>query len=306
MFERICKIFSPSGEENEMKDFLVSELSDFADSFFEDNFGNLVFHKEGKGEKICFECGIDKPFLAFSATDGEKMRFATPPQIDVKKLVGKEMVFKNGKSFVLKSETLPEKSTVSKVYAETKKTSYVPKVFEPAVEKSFFAESENDFSSSSARYEAMIYVMCRLIKEIKNSPFDLYFAFTVQKCLGARGEAALLESRNFHKVISLVCLEEDKYAKAGDGALIFAKGGRIPLSVCIKDELLAAAKKSDTKHKIVLRDENLYFNLPFSCGIGALSGACGIVFDNKSINRDKILKCDIENITKMLKSYCKG
>ena len=37
--ENICSIASPCGEEEKIKEFLISELEECTDSYFEDNFG---------------------------------------------------------------------------------------------------------------------------------------------------------------------------------------------------------------------------------------------------------------------------
>lgn len=308
--KEIFEIFSPSGAERKMKDFLIFNLKDCTDSYFEDKFGNLIFNKNGGGKKICFECGLDEPFVAFSAEEGEMLRFAAPPQISVCDLVGATMVFENGEDFVLKSQKVPSESKISNVYADKadflkdNKNKDLPKLFDLAVKKPVFAETCDAFYSAAARYKAPIYALCNAIKEIKNSEYDLYFAFTAQKCLGARGLFAMLEANEFESVVSIAALKQDKYISLGDGAAVLAKAGRVPASVRLKKELENAAETSKIKHKTVVTDENLFLNLALTCGKGAFCGALGITFDNKSINRDKILKSDIENITKLIKAYC--
>lgn len=299
--ENLCNISSPCGEEKKIKEFLISELKEYTDSYFEDNFGNLVFNKKGSGEKICFECGTDEPFLSVSAAEEDKTRFMAPPQISVKGLIGREMLSEGGKAFLLKSEKEPNESRISQLYAEI---SDLP-LFEKCTLKQCYSETREEISAFNLRYKAPAFVMCEAVKSINKSDKDLYFAFTAQKCLGARGEKAMLEKYAFDEVISVLCVEKDKYFSPGCGAVIMAKDKRTPASVSVKNKLISAAKAEILDYKVGLSGENLYLSLPQIMGECALSGCVGLVFDNNSINRDKILKKDIENITKLINSYCK-
>lgn len=299
--ENICSIASPCGEEEKIKEFLISELEECTDSYFEDNFGNLIFNRKGNGEKVCFECGADEPFLSVSATEEDKTRFMAPPQISVKGLIGREMLSESGKTFLLKSEKEPNESRVSQLYAEISDL----QLFEKCTLKPCFSETREEISAFNLRYKAPLFALCEAVKSINKSDKDLYFAFTAQKRLGARGEKAMLEKYAFDEVISVSCIEKDKYFSPGCGAVIMAKDKRTPASVSVKNKLISAAKAEKLDYKVGLSGENLYLSLPQITGECALSGCIGLAFDNNSINRDKILKTDIENITKLINSYCK-
>ena len=46
--EKICSLCGSSGDEKAVREYIIYEIKDYADSYFTDPLGNLIVHKKGK------------------------------------------------------------------------------------------------------------------------------------------------------------------------------------------------------------------------------------------------------------------
>ena len=112
LLKTLTQMYSPSGNENKIADFISDYISEYADEIYRDNMGNLVVRKYGSGKKILLaahmdEIGVlvnyidDNGFLRFSPLGG------VMPQCALYQMV----MFENGVKGVVAYE---EKSDVKK------------------------------------------------------------------------------------------------------------------------------------------------------------------------------------------------
>ena len=104
MLKKLCEISSPASGEEKIKEFIINELKDYTDSYYTDSFGNLVFLKEGKGEKTVIECGIDEPFIMVCESDEDTLRFTATPHFKADIFSDKKMVNKDGLVYEVSSD----------------------------------------------------------------------------------------------------------------------------------------------------------------------------------------------------------
>ena len=48
LLEKLCNLNGLSGEEDEVRDFIKSEIESYCDEIITDNLGNLLAHKKGR------------------------------------------------------------------------------------------------------------------------------------------------------------------------------------------------------------------------------------------------------------------
>lgn len=262
MIKKLCEIPSPSGDEEKMKEFIVNELSRFADLYFEDSFGNLIFVKKGEGasERICIECGMDECFLMVSDAE-EKISFTAPPHIKASVFSEKNICFADGSSALIKSEK-EENIKAADLYAEP--DSRKRRTGEYACLLPCFKKDEDKFSAENLRYKIPIYVLINGLKTIKKNKAELYFVFSVQKCLASRGVKALMQSGiDFDKAVSVSCIDEN-----ADGVLVMAKEKSCVLSPKIRKEIMQLTEKNNIPASLGFTEENFYMKTYLAEGRG--------------------------------------
>ena len=52
LLKELCLLFGPSGAEDDVREFIKSQLSDICDEFYVDRLGNLVAKINGKGNGV--------------------------------------------------------------------------------------------------------------------------------------------------------------------------------------------------------------------------------------------------------------
>ena len=290
MIKNLCEISSPSGGEEKIKEFIISELEEFTDIFFEDSFGNLIFIKKGSGDRICIECGIDEPFLMVSESDDENLRFSAPPHIKAEDFSDKDACFEDGTSVLIESEK-EDNIKVANLFASCERQRTVG---EYVTLLPYFKKGEKTFSAFNIKYKIPVFVLINVIKEIEKNSCEAYFVFSTQKCLANRGTRALMQSGiEFDKAISVSCIEEKE-----DGVLVMAKEKSCVLTPEIRKEIVSLSKDKEISVKIGFSEENFGMKTYLTEGKGALCGLICIPCIENSVNTDDVK--DAENLIKAI------
>lgn len=299
MIKKICETPSPSGREDALKDVIIDYVKDFSDIYFSDSFSNLVFIKKGVGKRILVECGLDEPFVMVSSDNKKNLKFAVLPHFKTDGFVGKNMCFKDGETVKIKSET-KENISFFNLYS---KSEIKRCIGEFLTEEAMFKSDEMMLFSNNIKYKAPLYIMCEIMKELKNTPYEIYFVFSLQKCLAMRGIKAFLRTGiSFDAAISLSCLEECEDFKTGDGAIIIAKEKSCVPSVKLRRKLSDCAKKYNVLYKTVLTDVNINSRVFITEGQGTVHSVLAIPFSPKK----GVLKKDIDMLKTLVVSALKG
>ena len=303
MIKNICMIQSPANEENEVREFIINQVKEYVDSYFVDDFGNLILNKKGNGKKLCIECGMDEPFLMVADNSGGKIRVSAPPHFSAKDFLCKKVIFKDKTVGEVKSEKDDENISFFDLYIES--DSKKREIGEKAVLYSSFFEDKCEISSFNLRYKISAFLLIEFIKELSETKYNLYFVFSSQRCLAARGLKAFLTVNEFDIVLSVSGCKADRYISCGDGAVICAKEKNTVFSVDVRKELTEIAKKCGIAHKVHLLNENHNSRVIYTTGYGAKCALLCVPYSYDEKTGDKAQKYDIKNIIKLLIAYCK-
>lgn len=270
MLKTLCEIPAPSGGEEKLKEFIISELKDSIDLYFEDSFGNLIFVKKGSGDKkICIECALDEPFLMVSAANDNKIRYTAPPHIKASYFEDKTVIFPDGETALIKSDKKDEKkdSLLHELYTESKEK---VKTGECVCLEPCYKEIADTVFSFNLKYKLPILVLMNVIKKVKKPAEEIFFVFSVQSCLAARGVRALMQSGiSFDKAISVGCIDEEK-----ENPCLIVKEKSCVLSKSVRECIEAASLNAGITLDKVLTEENFYMKTYLSEGFGA---PCGLL-----------------------------
>lgn len=200
LLKQLTQIYSPSGNEENISQFIFDIVVKYADEVYTDNLGNLIAHKKGEGKKILLaahmdEIGLianyidDKGFIRFSALGGVMPYCA----------LYQSVVFKNGTRGVvayeekedLKKDLNPQKMYIDIGAKSSEEALSLVNIGDCAVFCGEFFQNGDMVSSKAMDNRVGAYLLIKVLMQLKTCPNDLYFVFTTQEELGCRGAKAV-------------------------------------------------------------------------------------------------------------------
>ena len=96
LLKKLCLAFGPSGNEDEIREIIISEIKDHADEYYTDKVENLIAFKKGKkrpGKKRLFTAHMDEVgFMITSAGDDGYLKFKNLGGIESTVILGKQAI----------------------------------------------------------------------------------------------------------------------------------------------------------------------------------------------------------------------
>lgn len=198
LIKRITEVYGPSGHEQAIRDLIREEIKGFVDEVRVDALGNLIARKKGTGatprKKIMLAAHMDEIGIIVTHVDEKGfLRFAPIGGVYPINLHGSRCRFANGVTGVFGRETKDGSATeikLDKLFIDVGATS----ADDAPVGVGDAAGFWRDFTDLGERIvsKAMddrigCVVLIETLKELKKSPHDVYFVFTVQEEVGLRG-----------------------------------------------------------------------------------------------------------------------
>ena len=190
----------PSGFESGVGALLAELAAPYADEVMTDALGNVICHKKGEGKRIMLAAHMDligfmvtyideKGYLRFEPIGGHTPAFLHRTPIR----------FKNGTKGVVMCEKWAEES--KKKLSDVRTANFYIDIGANSYEKAASVVSIGDvcvFDGETYSQNGMVLtpyaddlvactVLLRVMEQLKQSPYDLYFVFTVQEEVGLRG-----------------------------------------------------------------------------------------------------------------------
>lgn len=185
---------SVSGREDKIREAIVREVEPYADEISCDPVGNLIVRKKGTGKKIMFCAHMDEiGFFATYIDDEGLIKVNAIGGISALAAAYTEVVSENGVRGVIIPESGKEMPKVENMYidigAKTKKQAQ-----RRVKVGDFFVCAPSIRRLSGTRYVGRPFddrvgcaIMIEALKRVKETGNDLYFVFSTQEEVGARG-----------------------------------------------------------------------------------------------------------------------
>ena len=199
LLKQLTETFGPSGYEDDVRKLIRSELKPLADEIKVDALGNLIVRKKPTkqtkdSKKVMIAAHMDEIGLIVSHVDDKGfVRFTPIGGVFRRYIPGGRVRFVNGVQGVLGYHDLSNASelpTLDKVYIDvgaTSKKDCPVKVGDVAAFERPFTEMGNRLVAKSMDDRAGVLVAIETLRALKSTPHDVYFAFTTQEEVGARG-----------------------------------------------------------------------------------------------------------------------
>lgn len=292
----ILNVFSPSGEEEKMREFLTNRLSALGFNAETDNLGSVICRKQGGKKRICIECGIDTSGIMITSASNGDVRFAAVGALNVKSAINKRVVFSGGGfGYIRSNAALSDEIKAADLYIETKNKDLKVGDF-GAIAPEYFEENGRIYANHLSSLIGCA-LMLDVLENVKTND-DICFFFGAQKGLGARGIRAFFGENTFETVISLSACEQTSGAKCGSGCIIVAKDKRAVSEPQKKRLAENIAKEENIPHSCVVTEENLFMENILITGSPVLGIA--IPVSHKGENPEAIEISDVQNAAKLV------
>ena len=97
LLKNLLSVYSPSGNENNIREFIKSEIKEYVDEMDVDALGNLIAIKKGNGKKVMIAAHMDQIGLMVTDIDDKGfLRFTNVGGISPFVSLSQKVVFENG------------------------------------------------------------------------------------------------------------------------------------------------------------------------------------------------------------------
>ncbi|PKO10292.1 MAG: aminopeptidase [Chloroflexi bacterium HGW-Chloroflexi-2] len=197
LIKKLVETVGPSGYESRIREVVRAEVEKYADEISVDAMGNLIVKKGEKKEgglKVMLSAHIDEIGVMVTHVDKNGFaRFTTIGGVRPHTCYGSRVRFLNGTVGVIGGEMLENANHVHAIeamYIDVGATSVEDcpvKIGDVAAFDRPFEDLGNRLVSKAMDDRVCAAVLIETLKNVKNSPHELYFVFSTQEEVGLRG-----------------------------------------------------------------------------------------------------------------------
>lgn len=287
MLKKLCDIVAVSGYEDCFSNYLKNYLLRHSNSIiWQDNIGNIYVQKKASGKKILFLTHIDEVGIQISKKiDAHIYAFKTIGNLKTYNLFHQIIQFENNVLGIIVNSC--EHNGIQDKISELRVFSFGElDVGDVGSFKNNFLENDEIICSKALDNRVGVFGIIEIIcSELSNLPYDLYYCFSVQEEIGARGAKVAISTiaPDIVFTIDTTCVGERNNVNLGDG-----------IAIKLSDSLAISDRKMTNKLKQLCINSNIKYQLEVSdCGTtemimvnekdkGAIS--CGISIPCKDIH----------------------
>ena len=196
LIKKVTEVYGPSGHEEQIRDILRAEVEPLVDEVRVDALGNLIALKrgDGAGKKVMLAAHMDEIGLIVSYVDEQGFLRAQPiGGVDVMTLVGGRVCFADGTIGVLapeKRDDFKKEPELARVYIDIGACSRDEAKDRLGQAVGFtrpLADLGRRIVAKALDDRIGCAVLVQTLRQLGNSPHDVYFVFSVQEEVGLRG-----------------------------------------------------------------------------------------------------------------------
>lgn len=272
LINKLTKTFGVSGNEENIREVIKEEIKDYVDEVKEDVLGNLVAIKRGNKKKIMLSAHMDEiGIMVTHIEDNGFLRFAMVGGVDFKVELSNRVQFKNGTVGVVYFE---EKVNNNKDIAfsrcfidigakDREDAKKVVNIGDVACFMGDMVVQNNKIISKTLDDRLGVAVLIELIKKNIKTDNEIYYAFTVQEEVGARG--AKVSAYDMYPDLAIAVDVTDTGDMLNDNNMEVSCGKGVAIKV--KDRTLIAHPKAKELLVETAKQNNIPYQLEIlECG----------------------------------------
>ncbi len=243
MLKTLCNIDGTSGDEQRVRDFIISQIKDYCE-YRVDNLGNIIAFKKGKKsseKKVMLDAHTDEVGLIITSVTADGfLKFKTVGGIDIGALMFRSVKINGGIKGVIggkpihlisseERKKLPKADSLYIDIGATSKEDALRHISlgDRAVLQGDFEEKGDNIISKALDDRVGCAVLIKLLREY--CEYDFYASFSVQEEVGLRGAKVSTFAINPDSAIVLECTtaadiagvsDENKVCRLGKGPAV--------------------------------------------------------------------------------------
>ena len=203
LLKKICEVAGAPGHEQRVRELVIKEVKPLVDRISIDNMGNVTAFKKGKkNKKVMIAAHMDEiSFIVSHIDEGGFLRFHPMGGFDPKTLTAQRVIVHGKKDLIgvmgckpIHIMTAEERTKVvplTDYYIDLgmpkKEVIKYIKVGDVVTRERQLIEMGNCINCKSLDNRLSVFILIETLRELKNSPYDVYGVFTVQEEVGIRG-----------------------------------------------------------------------------------------------------------------------
>jgi endoglucanase len=320
LLRTLTEIAAPSGNEDALRTVVQNLIKPYADEIRVDALGNLIARKgrqSTKGKRVMLAAHLDEIGLVVSHVDAKGFaRFSTLGGLAPHRRVGTRVKFLNGAHGILCLErNADQKDRVpgtDKFFIDTGAASIKEskiKVGDVAVFDSTFLDLGDRLISKAFDDRVGVALLIETMRTLKSSPHEIYFVFTVQEEVGARGAgpAAFGLDPEIGIAVDVTNASDTPNASErnpialGQGPAIKIKDAGVIADPRLVDVMTRLAKKNRLPHQFEIAEGlGTDARAMQMAGLGAQAGGIAIPLRNIHSPSEMIDMRDVQDAARLL------
>ena len=265
LIKKLVEAWGPSGYEHEVRALIQEEVQDLADDIYTDPLGNLICRVGSGGPKIMVSAHMDEIGLMATYVEPKSgyLRFSGIGGLNLTTLFGNRVRFENGTIGVIGAhDSWHAQDSVDNFYVDISTGNGASPVEEgsPAALWRNMEERGTRLISKAMDDRIGCVVAIEAMRKLnKQTPNEVYFAFTVQEEVGLRGARTAAYSINPDIGIALDVtatgdeIKNRKMAvKLGGGAAIKIHDPGLVVPPAVRDWMIARAEADGIPYQLEL------------------------------------------------------
>ncbi len=203
LLKEICETAGAPGFENRIREIVLREVTPLVDRVTVDNLGNVTAFKKGReAKKVMIAAHMDEiGFMVTHIDDNGFLRFHTLGGFDPKTLTAQRVIVHGTKDLIGVMGSKPihimspeEKTKAPQIHdffidlgmPKTEVDQFVA-VGNPITRQRELIEMGNCVNCKSIDNRVSVFILLETLRNLKETPYDVYGVFTVQEEVGIRG-----------------------------------------------------------------------------------------------------------------------
>jgi tetrahedral aminopeptidase len=206
LLKEICEVAGAPGHEQRVREIVLREIKKLADKITVDNMGSITAFKKGKKDKkVMIAAHMDEiGFIITHIDDNGFLRFIPLGGFDPKTLTAQRVII-HGKQDVIgvmgskpihmmspaeRDKVVPIHDYFIDLGMNKAEVEKIVSVGDAVTRERELIEMGNCVNCKSIDNRVSVFILIETLRELKNSPYDIYAVFTVQEEVGIRGASA--------------------------------------------------------------------------------------------------------------------
>ncbi len=266
LLETLTQTFGPSGYEDAIRDTIAESIADLADDIRVDALGSLIAYRKGTdaaAKKIMIAAHMDEIGLMVTHIEEKGfLRFTSIGGVRATANLGGRARFADGTTapIYIERQERAETPQIRHLYLDVGATSRETcpiSVGQTAVFVGPFVHQGNRLISKAMDDRVGCYILIEVLRRLKSSPADIYFAFTTQEEITLSGARTSAFRINPDIAISVDVTATGDTPKAlpmevalGKGPAIKVKDGGMIAHPRVKDMMTEAGKRAGVPYQM--------------------------------------------------------